>query len=53
MAKTTAPKRALSKPAKKGEPVYNRIVLKLSGESFQGPRALGLTARPFRPSRAS
>ena len=42
MAKTTAAKRALSKPAKKGEPVYNRIVLKLSGESFQGPQGFGI-----------
>src|SRR4029077_7041392 len=42
MAKTTTAKRALSKPAKKGEPVYNRIVLKLSGESFQGPQGFGI-----------
>ncbi len=42
MAKTTAAKRALSKAAKKGEPVYNRIVLKLSGESFQGPQGFGI-----------
>src|SRR6201998_490877 len=42
MAKTAAAKRALSKPAKKSEPVYNRIVLKLSGESFQGPQGFGI-----------
>src|SRR6266849_3637972 len=42
MAKTTAAKRALSKAVKKGEPVYNRIVLKLSGESFQGPQGVGI-----------
>jgi len=42
MAKTTAAKRALSKPMKKGEPVYHRIVLKLSGESFQGPQGFGI-----------
>src|SRR5712691_9099320 len=42
MAKTIAAKRALSKPAKKGEPVYSRIVLKLSGESFQGPQGFGI-----------
>jgi uridylate kinase len=42
MPKTTAAKRGLSKPAKKGEPIYNRIVLKLSGESFQGPQGFGI-----------
>src|SRR5690242_8705473 len=42
MAKTTAAKRALSKPAKKSEPVYQRVVLKLSGESFQGPQGFGI-----------
>ena len=42
MAKTTAAKRALSRPAKKSEPVYARIVLKLSGESFQGPQGFGI-----------
>jgi uridylate kinase len=42
MAKTTATKRALIKPVKKGEPVYHRIVLKLSGESFQGPQGFGI-----------
>src|SRR5579859_8199136 len=47
MAKTVVAKRALSKAgpsktAKKGEPVYQRIVLKLSGESFQGPQGFGI-----------
>src|SRR5579864_3687849 len=42
MAKTMATKRAPSKPMKKGEPVYHRIVLKLSGESFQGPQGFGI-----------
>jgi uridylate kinase len=42
MAKTTATKRALIKLVKKGEPVYHRIVLKLSGESFQGPQGFGI-----------
>jgi len=42
MGKTTATKRALSKPTKKGEPVYHRVVLKLSGESFQGPQGFGI-----------
>src|SRR3982075_45045 len=41
MAKTAA-KRALSKVVKKAEPVYTRIVLKLSGESFQGPQGFGI-----------
>jgi len=47
MAKTVVAKRAVSKTApskaaKKGEPVYQRIVLKLSGESFQGPQGFGI-----------
>src|SRR5712672_2831590 len=42
MAKTTAAKRALIKTVKKSEPVYKRIVLKLSGESFQGPQGFGI-----------
>ena len=42
MAKTTGAKRALTKPAKKNELVYSRIVLKLSGESFQGPQGFGI-----------
>ena len=41
MAKTAA-KRALGKPVRKGEPVYHRVVLKLSGESFQGPQGFGI-----------
>src|SRR5260370_30872407 len=42
MAKTTAAKRALSKAVKKSEPVYSRIVLKLSGESFHGPQGFAI-----------
>ena len=42
MPKTTAAKRALGKTAKKNELVYSRIVLKLSGESFQGPQGFGI-----------
>src|SRR5712664_544380 len=42
MAKTTAAKRALTKTVKKSEPFYKRIVLKLSGESFQGPQGFGI-----------
>jgi len=42
MGKTTATKRTPSKPTKKGEPVYHRVVLKLSGESFQGPQGFGI-----------
>ncbi|MGA2420586.1 MAG: hypothetical protein ABSG69_10910, partial [Candidatus Acidiferrum sp.] len=51
MAATTAAKRtSKSKPAKNGKleppkkskPVYQRILLKLSGESFQGPAGFGI-----------
>ena len=42
MAAKTAAKRAPTKVAKKAEPVYKRIVLKLSGESFQGPQGFGI-----------
>src|ERR1700735_5814321 len=41
-AKKTASKTALKSAAKKSEPVYNRIVLKLSGESMQGPQGFGI-----------
>src|ERR1700746_2687037 len=37
-----ATKKAGKNPAKKSEPVYKRIVLKLSGESFQGPQGFGI-----------
>jgi uridylate kinase len=41
-AQRTASKRA-SKPSKKGlQPKYGRIVLKLSGESLQGPQGFGI-----------
>ena len=42
MAKSIAAKRALSKPARRSEPVYKRIVLKLSGESLQGSQGFGI-----------
>ncbi len=37
-----APSAAARKEAGKAAPVYERIVLKLSGESFQGPQGLGI-----------
>jgi hypothetical protein len=37
-AKKTASKSALKSAAKKHLPKYKRIVLKLSGESMQGPQ---------------
>src|SRR5206468_12770656 len=41
-AQRTASKRS-SKPSKKGpQPKYGRIVLKLSGESLQGPQGFGI-----------
>ena len=43
MGAKTAAKHAPNKvPAKKAEPVYGRIVLKLSGESFQGSQGFGI-----------
>jgi uridylate kinase len=42
MAARTAAKRAPNKVARKAGPVYKRIVLKLSGESFQGPQGFGI-----------
>ena len=41
-AKRTAAKRALNGSKKKPEPKYARIVLKLSGESMQGPQGFGI-----------
>src|SRR5271167_654665 len=41
-AKTSAGKKAANKLAKKAKPVYARIVLKLSGESMQGPQGFGI-----------
>src|ERR1700757_4459271 len=41
-AKKTASKRTSNSIAKKGQPRYKRIVLKLSGESFQGPQGFGI-----------
>jgi uridylate kinase len=42
MAAKTAAKRAPNKIARRAEPVYKRIVLKLSGESFQGTQGWGI-----------
>jgi uridylate kinase len=42
MSAKTAVKRAPSKIVKRAEPVYSRIVLKLSGESFQGLQGFGI-----------
>src|SRR5450759_4064841 len=35
-------KRAASPPANHSQPIYKRILLKLSGESFQGPQGFGI-----------
>src|SRR6059036_3915434 len=37
-----AAKKAGKKSLKKGKPAYQRILLKLSGESFQGPQGFGI-----------
>src|SRR5271156_5883094 len=43
MAATKSPKKtSKTKSAKNGKPVYQRILLKLSGESFQGPQGFGI-----------
>src|ERR1700732_4709627 len=41
-AKKTASKRATNSIAKRVQPKYKRIVLKLSGESLQGPQGFGI-----------
>ena len=41
-AKRTPSKAALKSAAKKNRPKYKRIVLKLSGESLQGPQGFGI-----------
>ena len=41
-AKKTASKSALKSAAKRNRPKYKRIVLKLSGESLQGPQGFGI-----------
>jgi len=41
-AKRTASKTALKSAAKRNRPKYKRIVLKLSGESMQGPQGFGI-----------
>ena len=40
--KTNAGKKAAGKVAKKSKPAYKRILLKLSGESLQGPGGFGI-----------
>jgi uridylate kinase len=37
-----ATKKAIKKSAQKTKPVYQRILLKLSGEAFQGPQGFGI-----------
>src|ERR1700732_1281399 len=37
-----AAKRTSSPPASHSQPIYKRILLKLSGESFQGPQGFGI-----------
>ncbi len=37
-----ATKKAGKKGVKKAKPAYKRILLKLSGESFQGPQGFGI-----------
>src|SRR5216117_2174075 len=37
-----AAKKAGKKSVRKGKPAYKRILLKLSGESFQGPQGFGI-----------
>src|SRR5215813_12750045 len=39
MASTT---KAITKKSKKSKPAYKRILLKLSGEAFQGPQGFGI-----------
>ena len=41
-AKRSPSKTALKSAAKKNRPKYKRIVLKLSGESLQGPQGFGI-----------
>src|SRR5271170_2054556 len=41
-SKSKSAKNAKLEPAKNGKPVYQRILLKLSGESFQGPAGFGI-----------
>src|ERR1700741_5369521 len=41
-AKKMAAKKVGKKPASKAEPAYSRILLKLSGEAFQGPQGFGI-----------
>jgi uridylate kinase len=47
-AKRNAVKRAPLKIIKKAQPIYKRIVLKLSGESLQGPQGFGIHGETVR-----
>jgi uridylate kinase len=47
-AKRTAVKRATNAVSKKVQPKYKRIVLKLSGESLQGPQGFGIHGETVR-----
>jgi uridylate kinase len=44
----SATKKAGTKVAKKSKPVYRRILLKLSGEAFQGPQGFGIHGETIR-----
>ena len=41
-AKKTVGKKSAAKISKRAAPVYDRILLKLSGESLQGPQGFGI-----------
>src|SRR6201994_5225991 len=47
-AKKNDVKRASLKMVKKAQPIYKRIVLKLSGESLQGPQGFGIHGETVR-----
>src|SRR5712692_1795339 len=42
-----ATKKVRKKAVKKNKPVYKRILLKLSGEAFQGPQGFGIHGEPI------
>ncbi len=41
-------KNAITRSAKKNKPAYRRILLKLSGEAFQGPQGFGIHGETIR-----
>src|SRR6267142_572886 len=43
-----AKKKAIRQSAKKAVPAYHRILLKLSGEAFQGPQGFGIHGETIR-----